>query len=239
MRVLRLFAFAAGVVGQLTASAQGSGGPGMDIFGVYTAPVFVTMPPITQPDAYPFTPQAEEFFDTYDPVTQDPRSTNDCAAETMPGILWNGSPMEFVRDGDTIVMRFERLGTTRFIRMDGNPPPAGQPHTELGYSVGRWEGGVLTVETTHTTGGVIRNLRGHPLSPDTRLMERYWREPGEMNLRLELVIEDPANYTEAITLGRQWVWAPEEEVHGWECISLGPKDAEPDLDELTRMLEGL
>ena len=101
------------------------------------------------------------------------------------------------------------------------------------------KGDVLTVETTHTTGGVIRNLRGHPLSPDTRLMERYWREPQEMDLRLELVIEDPANYTEAITLGRQWVWAPEEEVHGWECISLGPKDAEPDLDELARMLEEL
>ena len=237
MRALRLVALAACLVSPLTTSAQGNSDA--DIFGVYVAPVFVTMPPLTQPDVYPFTLQAEEFFNSYDPLVQDARSTNDCAAETMPGILWNGSPMEFFRDGDTIVMRFERLGTTRHIHMDGNGPPADQPNTELGYSVGRWDGDVLTVETTHTKGGVIRNLRGHPLSPNARFIERYWRDPGEMDLNLELVIEDPANYTEAITLGREWVWAPAEEIKPWECISLGPKDAEPDVDELIRMLEQL
>jgi len=237
---LRVFVlFAMGLVGPLTAVAQGSGDSDVDIFGVYAAPVFVNMPPLTQPEVYPFTSQAEEFYNAYDPVVQDARSTDDCAPETMPGTLWNGSPMELIQDGDTIVMHSERLGTIRVIHMDGDPPTADQPHTELGYSVGRWEEAVLTIETTHTMGGVIRNLRGHPLSRDARFIERYWREPGEMDLRLELVIEDPANYTEAITLGRMWVWTPEEEIRPWECISLGTREGKPDLDELARMLEEL
>ncbi|NNC66147.1 MAG: hypothetical protein HKN84_15290 [Gammaproteobacteria bacterium] len=234
----RCLAFAACVVAGATAAAQELG-DAIDIFGVYTPPLFRTMPPVTQPDVYPFTPQAQEFFETYNPAVQDARSVDDCAAEKVPGILWDNNLVEFVNEGDTIIMRFERLATTRRIHMDGEPPPADHPRTNLGYSIGRWEDGVLAIETTHTAGGVLRNLRGHPVSPDARLTERYWREPGQMDLRMTLTVEDPLNYSEPVTLGREWVWAPDEELQPWNCVSLGPKDAEPDLDELTRMLESL
>ncbi|NIW25587.1 MAG: hypothetical protein GWN29_14025 [Gammaproteobacteria bacterium] len=211
----------------------------VDIFGVYTPPLFRTMPPVTQPDVYPFTPPAQEFFDTYNPAAQDARSVDDCAAEKVPGILWDNNLVEFVDEGDTIIMRFERLATTRRIQMNGELPPEDHPRTNLGYSVGHWEDGALVIVTTHTAGGVLRNLRGHPVSADARLTERYWREPGQMDLRMTLTVEDPANYTEPVTLGREWVWAPEEQLQPWNCVDLGPKDAEPDLDELTRMLEAL
>ena len=42
-----------------------------------------------------------------------------------------------------------------------------------------------------------------------------------------------------MTLGRAWVWAPHEHLQPWNCVSLGPRDAEPDLDELAEMLESL
>ena len=211
----------------------------IDIFGVYMPPPFRNMPPVTQPDEYPFTPRAQALFDGYDPVAQDARSVDDCAAEKVPGILWDNGAMEFVRDGDAIIMRFERLATTRRIHMDGTPPPADYPNTNLGYSIGRWDSGALVIETTRTAGGVLRNLRGHPIGPDARLTERYWREPGQMDLKMELTVEDSLNYTEPVTLGREWVWAPGEALQPWNCVSLGPKDAEPDLDELARMLESL
>lgn len=239
MRALRLIVMTAGVIGPAAVGAQGSRGEEADLFGVYSPPLFRTMPPVTEPDVYPFTPPAAEFYDSYDPVAQDARSSDDCAAEKVPGVLWDNSPMEFVQDGDSILMRFERLGTTRRIHMNGPPPAADQARSELGYSVGRWEDGALIIETTHTLGGVLRNLRGHPVSPQARLTERYWREPGQMDLKMELTVEDPVNYTESITLGREWVWAPEEEIRPWNCVSLGPKDAEPDIDELSRMLEAL
>ena len=224
----------------LFAVAQTADDGEADIFGVYAPPIFQSMPPVVEPDVYPFTPDAAEFFASYDPVTQDARSQDDCAAEKVPGVLWDNGHMEFLRgEQGAILMRFERLGTTRTIHMDGADPPAGSPNTDLGYSAGRWEDGVLIIETTLTAGGVLRNLRGHRVSENARLTERYWREPGQMNLKMELLVEDPVNYTESVTLGREWVWAPEEELQPWNCVSLGPKDTPPDLDELTRMLEGL
>ena len=238
MKASSALVFFACLIVDAPAMAQASD-DAVDIFGVYTPPLFRTMPPVTQPDVYPFTREAQEFFETYRPAAQDARSVDDCAAEKVPGILWDNNLVEFVDDGDTIIMRFERLATTRRIHMDGEPPPADHPRTNLGYSTGRWDDGVLVIETTHTAGGVLRNLRGHPVSADARLTERYWREPGQMDLRMTLTVEDPVNYTEPVTLGREWVWAPDEELRPWNCVSLGPKDAEPDLDELTRMLEAL
>lgn len=240
MNVLRLAAMAVSGIGPLLAVAQTAADREVDLFGVYAPPIYQSMPPVIEPDEYPFTPDAAEFFETYDPIIQDARSTDDCAAEKIPGVLWDNGHMEFVRgEGGTILMRFERLGTTRTINMDSAGPPAGHLNSDLGYSAGRWENGVLIIETTLTAGGVLRNLRGHPVSESARLTERYWREPGQMNLKMELVVEDPANYTDSVTLGREWVWAPEEDIQPWNCVSLGPKDTAPDLDELTRMLEGL
>ena len=40
-------------------------------------------------------------------------------------------------------------------------------------------------------------------------------------------------------MGRAFIWAPDEEIRDYGCVSLGPKDAPPDLDELVRMLEEL
>ncbi len=45
--------------------------------------------------------------------------------------------------------RAERGNAVRFINMSGAPPGANRPHTNLGYSVGRGMGDVLTIETTH------------------------------------------------------------------------------------------
>ena len=235
MRTQLFLGFAVGilVVGHPTASAQGPGGSGTDFFGVYAPPVFVTVPAVTEPAVYPFTAQAQEVFSAYDASRVD---VDDCAAETMPGILWTGSPMELVQEDGRIMMRFEEANTIRSIHMDGAAPSPDQPHTGLGYSVGHWVGDVLTIETTQMLGGGIR--RGYPLSRDARLVERYWREPGEKDLQLELLVDDPVNYTETFKLGREWIWAPDDQVLPYDCISLGPRDSEPDIDELLRILEG-
>ena len=89
--------------------------------------------------------------------------------------------MEVTDQGGRIVMRYERFDTVRTIDMSGNPPPAGQVHSELGYSVGRWERDELMIETTHLCGGAVRN-GNLPLSREARITERYWREPGENDL---------------------------------------------------------
>jgi hypothetical protein len=211
-----------------------------DYSGIYEAAPYVGVPDVGEPAVYPFTATAERALAAYDPLASDPRQTDDCAPETMPGILWTGNPMELTQEPGRIVIRYERGNTRRSIPIASEPRGVDTTHTALGYSIARWVGNVLTIETTQMLGGVIFNNRGQPISPDARITERYWREPGENDLRLQVVIEDPVNYTEPVELERRWIWAPDEEIGNWVCVSLGPRDAEPpDIDELARMLEQL
>ena len=233
--LLSIFAFT--MIAELV-SAQQSARSSVDFSGIYEAAPFVGVPDVSQPEAFPFSPTAARAFESYDASAVDPRARDDCAAETMPGILWSGNPMQISEEKGMIVMRFERGNTIRSIPFNDSPSGNRQP-TELGYSVARWVGDVLTIETTQTSGGYLLNNRGYPLSAEGRLTERYWREPGENDLQLEVTVDDPVNYTDTFALGRVWVWAPHEEIRPWVCIDLGPADAEPDIDELTRLLEQL
>ena len=236
MRALIFFVVVVGVVGQIPARAQvpdaQSAASGPDFSGIYEG-----APTIIEPDVYPFTAEGERAHGEYDPLIGDPRQVDDCAPESMPAILWAGTlnTMRIYLEGDTIAMHLEHGGTVCAIHMVGAEPSANQPHTELGYSMGHWTGDVLTVETTHLAGGVVFTSRGYPVSPEAQITERYWREAGK-NLQMELLIDDPVNYLQTVKLGREWLWAPDEQVLPWNCISLGPRDAEPDIDELRRLL---
>ncbi len=74
----------------------------------------------------------------------------------------------------------------------------------------------------------------------SRFTERYWRNPGENDLQMELVIHDPVNYTQPVRFEREWIWTPDERVHPYNCFSLELDESEPvDIDELKRRLEQL
>ena len=239
MRALLFIATAAGMMSQFSAHAQAptdADAAGTEDFsGTYWG-----SRPLGEPGVYPFTVEGERVQGSFDPLAEDPRQVDDCASESMPAILWAGTVnnMQFTRDDDSITMRYEHGGAVRSIHMDGMPPPADQPHSELGYSVGRWAGGELTIETTHLTDAFMFNSLGYPISRQARITERYWREGGK-NLKTQVVVEDPVNYTEPVEFSREWIWSPEEEVLAWDCVSLGPRDAEPDIDELRRLLQDL
>jgi hypothetical protein len=236
MRALVFFVVVVGVVGQIRVRAQEPDAPSAasdpDFSGIYAG-----APTIIEPDVYPFTAEGERAHRVYDPLTGDPRQVDDCAPESMPAILWAGTlnTMRIYLESDTIAMHLEHGGTVRSIHMVGAEPSAAQAHTELGYSRGSWSGDVLTVETTHLAGGVVFTSRGYPVSPQARITERYWRE-ADKSLQMELLIDDPVNYLQPVKLGREWLWAPDEQVLPWNCVSLGPRDAEPDIDELRRLL---
>lgn len=203
-----------------------------DFYGVYAPPLFRTSPALTEPETYPLTPQARLLHDDYEFEPAE----DDCAPVPMPKILWVGSPMSVHREGDTLIIRSERLDTVRTIRMTNETVPTDLPHSELGYSVGRWEGNALMIETTHLLEGHIHR-NGYPMSSEALLTERYWRQPGQKDLQLELTVDDPVNYTSAFSISREWVWAPDDEVKAWDCFSLSTVDSDADLEDLIRHLE--
>jgi hypothetical protein len=241
MRALTYFTVLWGV--GFTASAQApvsqNTSSGADFSGIYESAVFVNVAPVLEPDVYPFTAEGRRSFESYDALAEATNQADDCAAYTMPGILWANSPMQIVQGDETIVFRYETGGVTRSIPMSGPMSSGDTSSTELGHSIGHWEGEVLIVETTGLIDGVLRNNRGYPISREATITERYWRDGERNDLQMELLVNDPTNYTEPFTLGREWIWAPDEDIRPYECVSLGPRDEEPDIDELIRLLEEL
>ena len=236
MRALLFFVTVVGFASHITVRAQAPNTLAVESEADFSG-IYAGASTIIEPDIYPFTAEGARAHGAYDPLIGDPRQVDDCAPESMPAILWAGTlnTMQIAVEDDTIVMRLEHGGTVRSIHMGGARPATDQPHTELGYSMGHWAGDVLTVETTQLAGGVVFTSRGYPVSPEARITERYWREAGK-NLQMELLIDDPVNYVRPVKLGREWIWSPDEQVLSWNCISLGPRDAEPDFDELRRLL---
>ena len=208
-----------------------------DFFGRY-----VGVLDIVEPEAYFLTPAGRNAYDEYDPDYGDPRQWNDCEPEGIPAILLTPgvATVDLIQVGGRFEMQFERDDAARVIHMDAGEPPDNQPYTALGYSRGRWDANALIIETTHLAGGVIIAQTSYPMSRDAVVSERYWREPGEYDLQMEVTVDDPANYQQPVTLRREWIRSPDAPRFPWNCVSLGPRHSDDlDLDELRRVLEEL
>ena len=92
---------------------------------------------------------------------------------------------------------------SRKIWMDGRAhPPDYAPHTFMGFSTGRWDGDILTVETTHIKKEFYRRS-GLPSSDKTTVVEHYIRH-GNL-LSHVLIISDPVYLTEPYVNSQEFV----------------------------------
>ena len=97
--------------------------------------------------------------------------------------------------GDTIAyhVNFHDL-IDRAIYLDGRPhPPDEAAHTWAGFSTGKWEGDVLTIETTHMKEYLLKR-DGIPVS-DLAHMTEHWMRHGDF-LTIVQIVYDPVYLTE-------------------------------------------
>jgi glyoxylase-like metal-dependent hydrolase (beta-lactamase superfamily II) len=91
----------------------------------------------------------------------------------------------------------------RSIWMDGRPhPPDYAPHTWMGFSTGKWDGDVLTVQTTHLKTGWIRR-NGVAMSDQATMTEHFIRH-GD-HLTHVMILHDPAYLTEPLIKSEDFV----------------------------------
>ena len=139
-----------------------------------------------------------------------------CGTKGTPLIMISPLPMEFVKDGDKIIMRLEEYDTVRTIHMN---PKAVAPaaHTLYGFSRGRWEGTTLVVETDHIAAGYFDH-EGTPQSDQIKTVERFTPNADQSRLDYTLTTTDPVNFERPFTLTRYFLWKPENSVHPYECL---------------------
>ena len=184
------------------ASADEAAGSGM--FKVWS---FLDRYQLRNPFA--LTPQAQAALDAYDARTDDP-SLN-CVKPGMPNAILNPYPIELIDEGDRIVQRIEEWDQQRVFHMSEEARSQSGAPSHLGYSVGRWEGGVLVVETTQLDWPYL-DQDGRPMSENVSMVERYTMSEDETELKYEIVISDPENLVEPAIWDHTWVYKPGDEM---------------------------
>lgn len=131
----------------------------------------------------------------------------DCVPATPPALQYDPYMMEVVQWPDRVLLRYEKDDQLRTVWLDGRRPTV-YDYGIQGFSVGRYEGDALLVETTHFVFDVtgFDDYNGIPSSQQKRVLERYWRE-GEA-LKVTVTVEDPLFLREPASYTTQWLPAP-------------------------------
>jgi hypothetical protein len=113
----------------------------------------------------------------------------------IPLIDLLSEPIKIVQSPRLTVMLYEVGNVHRQIYTDGRDLPKEFDFPAfLGYSIGRWEGDTLVVETAGFNDKTALDLMGHPHSEALRVTERYHRRDfGHMDV--EMTFDDPKMYT--------------------------------------------
>jgi len=104
-------------------------------------------------------------------------------------------PRKIIQTPKVLVILYEANGGVRQIFLDGRPLPNNDPQPWwYGYSVGRWDGDTLVVETTGFRDGGWLDVNGAPLTDAARMIERF-RRTSYGQLEIDVTVDDPKAYT--------------------------------------------
>jgi hypothetical protein len=109
-------------------------------------------------------------------------------------------PRKMVQTPGLLLIIYEANYGLRQIFTDGRPLPAGDPQPFwYGYSVGRWEGDTLVVETSGLRDDGWLDVRGSPYTDKARITERF-RRLNYGTLEIDITVDDPKAYTKPFTV---------------------------------------
>jgi hypothetical protein len=121
-----------------------------------------------------------------------------CTPSPTPFVDAFPAPFKIVQTPKLTLMLVESDTDFRQIFMDGRKLPDDPQPSWLGYSVGKWDGDSLVVETVGLNALSPLDTFGHPHSEALHVTERFHRRDfGHMDLRV--TIDDPKTYTKSFT----------------------------------------
>jgi hypothetical protein len=152
-----------------------------------------------KPGELSMTPWAEKIFDerkTGDVSANDPDAN--CLPQGVPKIESTPLPFKIYQEPNAIVILYEAFGQFRQLFMDGRSLPKDPNPTWYGYSVAKWDGDTLVVESSGFNGKVWLDQVGHPSTEALHVIERFHRRDfGHMDITS--TIEDSGAYTKPWT----------------------------------------
>jgi len=144
-----------------------------------------------QPWAAELVRQRSAAFSKDDPHTH-------CLPSNTPRIWTLPHRQRIIQTPRELVVLNEFSSAYRQIYTDGRALPVDPQPSWNGYSIGRWQGQTLVVETIGLSKNVWLDISGSPLSEEARVTERL-RRPDFGHLDVEITVDDPKTYTKSWT----------------------------------------
>jgi hypothetical protein len=181
----------------LTAPAPRTPDGKPDFTGLWNAPMQVSQPSADPSDVSPWAKEvaqrrAEDFFKTR-PTFQCLPSGPETFGQTTGMIVWK----RILQTPSLIAVLNDDL-TYRQIFIDGRALEAAPSPSWMGYSVGRWEGDMLLVDSFGFNDRTWLNDRGLPHTEALRMTERYRRQDFG-HLRIDVTFSDPSAYAKPLS----------------------------------------
>jgi hypothetical protein len=159
----------------------------------------------------PFLPAAAELFRQRAQNFSNVSPISHCLPEGMPMIEMAPAPYKIVQTAGAIFMLYERDTTYRQVYTDGRKLPDDPQPSWLGYSVGKWDGDSLVVDSIGFNDRGWLDARAHTHSEALHLTERFHRlDFGHMEV--QLTIDDPKTYTRPFTIKLQQSLLPDTDL---------------------------
>ncbi len=176
-----------------------------------------------KPDERPLTPAGAELLRKHgQPGVFNP--TLNCLPDGVPHGDLLPEPFKIIHSPGVIVMLYEVETTFRQIFTDGRKLPADPSPAWQGYSVGRWEGETLVIETAGFNDLGWLDARGTGHSADMRVEERF-RRRDYGHLELTITITDPQTFTKPITFSVVEELLPDTDLFEHYCLENEKDDA--------------
>jgi len=150
-------------------------------------------------DGLPFQPWAAELHRQRVATNSEDNPDAHCLPLGLMQLHTHGQPRKMIQTPDVTVILYEANAGVRQIFTDGRPMPKDPQPWWFGYSVGRWEGDTLVVETTGFRDLGWLDVEGSPLTENGKLIERFHR-PDYGHLDIDVTIDDPKAYTKPWTV---------------------------------------
>lgn len=145
-----------------------------------------------------------------------PRDNPELECRTgIPTFMFDPSFMDMQDAGDRIEIELSEYNIRRTIYLTENRPEP--TPSNVGYSVGRWEGDTLVVDTTHIDWPYL-DPYGTPMSDQMSFVETFRVADDGSQLDYTLVATDPVMFNEPVRLGRAWAWEPGRQIEDFDCV---------------------
>lgn len=147
----------------------------------------------------PFLPSAAALYKQRQENNGKGRPSERCLSHGVTDFDALPTPRKFIQTPGFIAILFESYNHWRQIFLDGRPLPKTIQPAYMGYSVGKWDGDALVVETTGFNDQGWLDDGGHPQTEALHVTERL-RRRNFGHIDLQITIDDPGAYTKPWTV---------------------------------------